>query len=407
MQDQGKIASIDMVRGIAILGVITHHTAYLAGELPTWLMWLDNFSQMGVQLFFVASALTLCMSATHRAEPNWTGFFVRRIFRIAPLYYAAILVYFFWHLLKEFYKQGALVLPDGYTLWAVLSNLTFTHGFSPDHFNYVVPGGWSIAAEMTFYVLFPLIFLAVLKGPKALVLALLAALAIGVGGQMTAIEWLSPILVERGVLTDPMVNDGFGFLYASLLTQLPVFLIGCLAFVWRAVAVRSGHILAAGAFVLASLFLQNSSLLYTTYIGALTPTLAAAGFGILVVWLMQQTRAPGRLGRRLAWIGQLSFSMYICHFIIVDICHLAFARLHFDDGAHPVFLLIMSLAFVTILSASVAVFSRQWIEAPGIALGKRLARMSARDWLVRLGLRAADVETVAHVAAPPQTGSRN
>ncbi|UFW43506.1 hypothetical protein BcanWSM471_10700 [Bradyrhizobium sp. WSM471] len=37
---------------------------------------------------------------------------------------------------------------------------TFLHGFWPDSVNSVVPGDWSIAAEMTFYLVFPLLITA-------------------------------------------------------------------------------------------------------------------------------------------------------------------------------------------------------------------------------------------------------
>jgi peptidoglycan/LPS O-acetylase OafA/YrhL len=40
----------------------------------------------------------------------------------------------------------------------VLSNFTFLHGFNPYWITSLVPGGWSIAVEMTFYIILPFLF---------------------------------------------------------------------------------------------------------------------------------------------------------------------------------------------------------------------------------------------------------
>lgn len=39
--------------------------------------------------------------------------------------------------------------------WEVATIALFVHGFHPQSINSVVPGGWSIAVEMTFYAVFP------------------------------------------------------------------------------------------------------------------------------------------------------------------------------------------------------------------------------------------------------------
>ncbi|MFL5251772.1 MAG: acyltransferase family protein, partial [Rhodopila sp.] len=53
----------------------------------------------GVQLFFMASAITLMMSwhgeRNRRGRADVRAFFIRRFFRIAPAYYAGALLYYF------------------------------------------------------------------------------------------------------------------------------------------------------------------------------------------------------------------------------------------------------------------------------------------------------------------------
>src|SRR4051812_26086677 len=86
-----KLSYIDALRGIAVLFVISVHHGMVFRQLPL-VQSISGFGQMGVQLFFVASAYTLCLSASRRAEPT-KNFYLRRFFRIAPLYYFAIVLY--------------------------------------------------------------------------------------------------------------------------------------------------------------------------------------------------------------------------------------------------------------------------------------------------------------------------
>ena len=65
-----KQGYIDAIRGWAILLVITCHTGGMFPELPYPIRKLTNFGWHGVQLFFLASAVTLCMSWHNTPEPG-------------------------------------------------------------------------------------------------------------------------------------------------------------------------------------------------------------------------------------------------------------------------------------------------------------------------------------------------
>ena len=87
---------IDAVRGWAILMVITTHVGDRFPELPYPIKKLTNFGWHGVQLFFLASAVTLLMSWHRQNTPNLASVrscFIRRFLRIAPMYYAGALIY--------------------------------------------------------------------------------------------------------------------------------------------------------------------------------------------------------------------------------------------------------------------------------------------------------------------------
>jgi len=162
----GKLQFIDFMRGLAILMVMAVHvglTAHIYLPYKTDLSWiykLTNYGQLGVQLFFVASAYTLCLACDRRRNEKLpvVSFFVRRYFRIAPLYYVGIILYFAMHALKVVWEKKESFRFFPYNFENVLANIFFYHGFYLSGNNSVVPGGWSIGTEMAFYLFFPLIF---------------------------------------------------------------------------------------------------------------------------------------------------------------------------------------------------------------------------------------------------------
>ncbi len=95
---------IDALRGWAFLLVLLLHTS-IAVDLGTSgidarLKSVCQIGGYGVQLFFVISAFTLFQSLETRSREDrrpWPAFLARRLFRIAPLFWVAILFYLAWY----------------------------------------------------------------------------------------------------------------------------------------------------------------------------------------------------------------------------------------------------------------------------------------------------------------------
>src|SRR5690349_748407 len=95
-----KLGYIDLLRGIAILGVLMIHTGGQtdATYMPETVRTIILNGRMGVHLFYFASAFTIFLSYQNRYNKELhpvKNFFVRRFFRIAPLYYIAV-IYYLW-----------------------------------------------------------------------------------------------------------------------------------------------------------------------------------------------------------------------------------------------------------------------------------------------------------------------
>jgi len=217
-QAKPLFAFIDCVRGYAVLLVITCHLTGAYPELPWPVRRFTTLGWHGVQMFFLASAVTLLMSYHHecarRGAADTRAFFIRRLLRIAPAYYVAALLYTLaWP-------------PEQPSLVSLLSTLAFvnvwhplTAGTVPGSWA-VVPGGWSVAVEFTFYFLFPFLAAWVLTPARALTF-----LVLSVAVAMLA-NPLARALLE-GQQPEVAIKN---FLYFWPPNQMPVFALGMLLY---------------------------------------------------------------------------------------------------------------------------------------------------------------------------------
>jgi len=148
---RAHVPALDGIRGLAILVVLVHNLSiFTAHETLADRLWtvVVESGWVGVQLFFVLSGFLITgilldePSATPR-DARWVRtFYIRRILRIGPLYYAGLLLYF-------------LVLPrpfgEAIWYWLYLSNWSVL-------FYGILPGlghVWSLAVEEQFYLVWP------------------------------------------------------------------------------------------------------------------------------------------------------------------------------------------------------------------------------------------------------------
>ena len=213
-----KYAYIDALRGYAVLFVITCHTGGMFHGLPYPLKKLTNFGWHGVQLFFLMSCITLMMSWTSdkaKGIANAGDFMLRRFFRIAPMYYIAAVFYFL------------IERPDaGFDIKQALATIFFVNSWHPlliptvsDRWM-VVPGGWSIGVEFTFYLLFPLIA-AFVRSMRGALIFCAVALAFGTVANTTMTALLAPHYEETAVRN---------FIYFWFPNQMPVFALGTILY---------------------------------------------------------------------------------------------------------------------------------------------------------------------------------
>lgn len=358
-----KLAHVDSLRGIAILLVVFNHVAESIPGLPLVLAGLGYFGKYGVQLFFLMSAYTLSLSMDSRNDRQpLAAFFIRRYFRIAPLYYFGLLLYLLVGLFHL--RSGVETFLPVYTYSPseILSNVTFLHGLFPSTFTALVPGGWSIGTEMLFYILFPAIFqgYASLRRPVFLFIIPVAT-AFFLFVFFRALPHVFP----------PLERHNFEFYYCSVLNQAPLFLTGIsLYFYTTRFDLRSpGPRFAATAAILGF-----GAVIVCRHFGLTDITLATFATGIAFVFLFFLVRHTARLNPAwLQYIGRLSFSIYVLHFLFAVSFTTYLSRWILPFVPPAVVLLI---AFFISVAGSVlaARLTFVTIELPGLAAGKRVIK---------------------------------
>jgi peptidoglycan/LPS O-acetylase OafA/YrhL len=363
----GNLAYVDLLRGIAVLMVILVHVSQEVQDLSGLAASFAHYGQMGVQLFFIASAYTLCSSFDRRRSEhaNVRSFYVRRIFRIAPLYYFGILIYFFLFISLQYYRQGNLASVGPYTISNVLANAFFLHGLVPQANNNVVPGGWSIGTEMLFYLIFPALFeVSTSMFKKWGLFGLLALLALALVANV-AIQ-----LALHGTWLSIKNNN---FAYFSIANQLPVFISGIAVYFHintKTPGDRLLTMLASGAGFL--LFTAAAMVLWRLgidFLFTVVPLAAGVAFAFLLKFL-SVADLDMKLVRR---IGEISYSMYIYHFLFAWYLVPALIRIFFGKIGGD---LVLAASFVLSVAMSFlcARLTERAIEARGIEIGANIVR---------------------------------
>ncbi len=171
-KDTNHLLFLDGFRGFAALWVLVSHGLILSGSsIP-----LLKRGDVAVELFMIMSGFLMVFHYYEReaTEPwnssrTWLKFYIRRFFRIAPLYYLLLFVAL-W-IGPELYKSRCAVddmysAPrqlnlryEDHSLVNIFMHMTFLFGFFPKYAFLTPLPDWSIGLEMQFYLVFPFLVL--------------------------------------------------------------------------------------------------------------------------------------------------------------------------------------------------------------------------------------------------------
>ena len=302
--DGMRAVSIALVMGVHGLGPVSES---IAGRLNGWI---------GVDVFFVISGFLitslLARELTSTGRVSVRRFWMRRVLRIMPAYYA--------FLLSMAVLLGAAAFPALAVAGVYLTDYDSALGWNHmGRFRQLLGHTWSLAVEEQFYLLWPALLYLVftfrsehLRHRRALIATTTAIVV---------------VILWRGYLAATGASDDR--LYLAFDTRFDAILLGCLAaLLWATPGVQNRIqrelanrwtpwiLLVAILLSAANLGFPHSRGL-AFWVVALPLQNALVALLILALLVHPASRLTGLLSQPvLRWIGRLSYSLYLWHVIV-------------------------------------------------------------------------------------------
>jgi len=370
---EGRLLPLDGLRGLAVLMVIFHNSAWIAGESQLFLLKLTSAifatGWIGVQLFFVLSGflITWILLDTKGKPQFFRSFYVRRTLRIFPLYYAVIFLTIVVAPLVAWSPAWAEAVRNSHrwAYWVYLQNwITTSPGID------ALSHTWSLAVEEQFYLVWPLIVW--LVGRRSLNRLCLVTIA------------GTPFMR----LAARLAGVPQSFVYASTIARLDALAAGALVAVllrdedWREVLARwHGRIAAvAGMALLVLVVVQRGFHSDELPIQVIGQSLIALLSASLIAFAVED--GPGAARRLQAFLsidglrtlGKYSYAMYLFHQPIQQfLTPILGDQVRGADTPWRLARLSIYLLLVLLLTFLAALVSWRVIEKPFLDLKDRIA----------------------------------
>lgn len=193
-----RLGVLDGMRGIAVLLVLWYHIweiSWLPAPAP-WLQFIPETGFIGVHLFFFLSGFVITFPFVRaqlagEPQPTWGHFAWRRFIKIVPSYVLSIVVA---------YAIGYAVLNrNGAAPWQeIITHLLFIHTWWQSTYGSINGVLWTLAVEVEFYLIFPLVWWCFSRRAVLTTLAMLAiALVWRVHAAQCCFGLQMPLLVEN------------------------------------------------------------------------------------------------------------------------------------------------------------------------------------------------------------------
>jgi peptidoglycan/LPS O-acetylase OafA/YrhL len=366
-----ELRALTGLRAVAALAVVVSHVG-VPPSLPDRFARVAHWGYIGVPLFFMLSGVVLGYNypgLTFRQTRRTVRFYLARVARVMPLYWVMI-----FYSAALYFSVGHRQFPS-----AFVQNLFAVQTWSPDLLvaqSYYNGPGWSIGAELFFYLLFPFVVplvaaVARRHGARGLVLVVAAVAALSV--------LLLVYFVVSGRAALPAENPASAhrWLYRNPLCQFPIFLGGvAVSFLipsvlrWRT---RTHHLIQAAVvvYVLALAMFRGEGGFW-----------GAASFGAFFVvpftlLLLSLASQRGWLARFLGTapmvkLGVASFALYLTHRWLVWQLS-SFDPIAKGHGLAPYVGFLLTIGVLLLVGEG----AHRYVEEP------------AQRWIVRAGGRLA------------------
>jgi len=332
-----KYAGLDHLRAWAITIVFFFH--YRLFDHPEWINNVGNFGWAGVDLFFVLSgfliASQLFEAISNGKQVQLKEFYIKRFFRIIPVYLFILALYFTVPAFKE--REGLS------PLWKYL---TFTQNFGLDlSKTHAFTHAWSLCIEEQFYLLLPFILWSAIRFKLLKVAAYLLPALFLLGITVRVFSWQHFITPLQG--TENFGATWYQYIYYPTYCRLDGLLTGIgIAALFKyqpviktALTRHPNLVLTAGlALITTAYFICVDQQSFIASVWGFP--LIAVAYGFMVMAAVSPTSLPGKYRSKVTEvIATLSYAIYLSHKAVIHLTQTIFTGFNIPSNSTIMFVL--------------------------------------------------------------------
>jgi peptidoglycan/LPS O-acetylase OafA/YrhL len=314
---RGHLPALDGVRGLAIIMVLFLHfigNTVATNSFEKVVVLVTNYGAYGVDLFFVLSGflITGILYESRDKQHYFKNFYMRRVLRIFPLYYAVLVAIIVIAPLIPAMQSTALDELKAHQWWIWLYSVNIYNGIQGVYSLPYIDHFWSLSVEEHFYFVWPLIVWLLAKNPRTLMRVSIGVALFALGSRIVAsLAGATPVTIF--VLTpfrlDALCLGAFLAVYA----RQPEGLSKLSRRILPTTAIAGGLLVAA--------FLWNH--FTSAEVEILRPIRSSLFLVLLAMLMLRALTAPSKTlisrffcSKTMMFYGKISYGLYVYHHLI-------------------------------------------------------------------------------------------
>lgn len=341
---------IEFLRSFAALGVVWIHVWIYFQNTPLVIASLDiykavSFVGNGVDFFFVISGFLMYLALQNKkfSFQTYTHFIKKRFFRIAPLYYLSIVVYF---IVLNLTNQASISWKD------ILIDALFLNNHFEVNIAYTY---WSLAVEWLFYLIIPFLFYFDDFKRRFYTFIFLSVISLL---RLIHIEWNSELFLTPNMPIPLFIEFGWGILIGMIMTHSDLKEKFRIRQSWLNLLIGFGILYLGRIFRLTECVQMSGH--YSIIFKVLSGPVMTFGFAYIMLMLINSKGLFTNFVENSVsqFLGKLSYGMYIWHVLV-----LSFLPYFFKPNAGP-YVMLIAFLLVALISTGLAYITYQLVEKP-------------------------------------------